>query len=230
MNHIVYDLVILAILILFALWGLHRGLILSLFSLLAVLVAIVGAILVSNLLGPTVAGWLQPTLQPVVSSAVEAALPESVTQAELPQDELLTLLEEAELPLGLDAFLDDALENTSTFSAGTLIDVLSASLAEKLASAAAYICLFLLTFLLILVLWYCLMHTLNLVARFPGLHALNKTGGLVFGLFRGAVYLLICAWVIRWLWSDLIPAELVEQSLLLRFFMTFESLHGLGKL
>lgn len=221
MNYIVYDLIILAILVLFALWGIHRGLILTLFSLLALLVALVGASLVSNFWSPSVAGWVQPFLQPSVSSAVEAALPEESSGAELPLEKLVILLDEADLPFGLDEFMSDLREEgVPILPAGSLIDSVSASLAGKLANAIARVGLFLLSFLLILILWRLLARALNLVARLPGLHLLNKLGGLVLGVFQGAVLLFLCAWLVRWLWSDLIPAEAVEHSKLLHFFMT----------
>ncbi|MGN1004556.1 MAG: CvpA family protein [Oscillospiraceae bacterium] len=225
MNYIVYDLVILAILILFALWGMHRGLILTLCSLVALLVAFVGAILVSNFWSPSVAGWLQPLLQPTTTSAVESALPEGVTDAELPLDELIILLDEADLPFGLDEFVSDLREEgVPVLSAGSLVESVSVSLAAKLANAIAYIGLFLLSFVLILILWRLLARALNLVARLPGLHMLNKVGGLAVGVLQGAILLFICAWLVRWLWSDLIPPDAVEQSKLLHFFMTVNPL------
>ena len=225
MNSIVYDLIILAILILFALWGLHRGLILTLCSLVALLVAFVGATLVSNFWSPSVAGWLQPLLQPTTATAVEAALPEGVADAELPLEELIILLDEADLPFGLDEFVSDLREEgVPVLSAGSLVESVSVSLAAKLANAIAYIGLFLLSFVLILILWRLLARALNLVARLPGLHMLNKVGGLAAGVLQGAILLFICAWLVRWLWSDLIPPEAVEQSKLLHFFMTVNPL------
>lgn len=231
MSYIVYDLVLLAILVLFALRGLHRGLILSLCSLLAVLVAVIGAFLISNAWAPSVAGWVQPTLQPTVTASVQAALPEDTTSKELPLEDLLALLNEADLPMGLDEFLADLHEEeVSVLTPDSLIDNLAFSLAEKMANAIAHIGLFLLSFLLILILWYLLSRTLDLVAHLPGLHLLNKVGGFVFGAFRGAVLLFIFAWLIRWLWNDLIPAEAIEQSRLLHFFMTVNPLDYLTKI
>lgn len=231
MSYIVYDLVLLAILVLFALRGMHRGLILSLCSLLAVLVAVVGALLISNAWAPSVVGWVQPTLQPTVTAAVQAALPEDAANEELPQEDLLALLDEADLPMGLNEFLADLREEEVTvLTPDSLINNLAFSLAEKLANAIAHIGLFLLSFLLILILWHLLSRTLDLVAHLPGLHLLNKLGGFVFGAFRGAVLLFICAWLVRWLWNDLIPAEAIEQSRLLHVFMTVNPLDYLAKI
>lgn len=231
MSYIVYELVILAILVLFALWGMHRGLILSLCSLLAVLVAFVGATLISNLWAPSVAGWIQPTVSPSVTAAVRSALPEEVADAELPLKDLLILLDEADLPMGLSKFLPDLQEDGAlVLTTDSLTESLSSVLSEKLANTIAQIGLFLLSFVLILILWHLLGRTLDFVARLPGLHLLNKAGGFVFGAFRGALLLFVCAWVIRWLWSGLIPADAVEQTKLLHFFMTVNPLDFLAKL
>ncbi|MGN0968110.1 MAG: CvpA family protein, partial [Oscillospiraceae bacterium] len=200
-------------------------LILTLCSLVALLVAFVGASLVSNFWSPSVAGWLQPLLQPTTTAAVESALPEGTADAELPLENLIILLDEADLPFGLDEFLGDLREEgVPVLSAGSLVESVSSSLAAKLANAIAHIGLFLLSFVLILILWHLLARALNLAARLPGLHMLNKAGGLVVGAFRGAILLFICAWLVRWLWSDLIPPEAVEQSKLLHFFMTVNPL------
>lgn len=231
MNYMIYDLIVLAVLVLFAAWGIHRGLIRSLFSLLAVLVSLVGAILVVNLLGSTVSAWLQPKLQPTVTAAVQAALPEDVADAELSLDHLILLLEEADLPFGLNRFVEEfRTDDTPELTAGSLAEDLAVSLTEKLTGAITYTVLFLLAFLLILLIWHCIGRTLNLVAKLPGLHTLNKAGGLLFGVIRGAALLFICAWVIRQLRSDLIPAEAVEQTKLLHFFMTTKPLEFLANL
>lgn len=230
MNYIVYDLVILAVLLLFAFWDLHKGLIRSLFSLLAVLVAFVGALLVSNTCAPAVAGWLQPMLQPTVTQAVQSALPEEAAGAQLPLDDLLMMLDETDLPVGLDKVLSDLQESGASVLNP---ESLAASLSEKLASAIACIALFLLSFLLILIVWALLSRTLDLVARLPGLHALNKLGGFVFGAVRGAVLLFVCAWLLQWSWTtsgSLIPGEAIEQTYLLNFFMTVNPLDYLAAL
>lgn len=234
MSYIVFDLIILAILILFAFHGLHRGLILSLFSLLSVLVALVGAILLSNLWAAPVAAWLQPTLHPTVASAVESALPETTVDTASSKDYLLLLLEDADLPFGLEKYLPDVQEGGSGEEAEdtaktSWIENLSVSLSEKLANTIAQNGLFILCFLLILILWNLLARALNLVAKLPGLHTLNKLGGFVFGVLRGAILLFLCAWLVRWLFTDLIPAETIEQSKLLHFFMTVNPLDYLEK-
>lgn len=231
MNQIMIDIAILVVLVLFAIWGLHRGLVRSLCSLLAVLIAFVGALLVSSHFSAPVANWIQPVIQPPIESAIQAALPENLTDTELPLNELMILLSNAELPMDLDEHLAALQESGATvLTTDSLIEELSSSLSAKIANTIAKIVLFLLSFLLILLIWHLLTRTLDLVAHLPGLNFLNKLGGFVFGALQGFVLLFICAWLIRWLWSDLIPAEIMDGSKLVHFFMTFDPLAFLAKL
>lgn len=235
MSYIIFDLVILVVLVLFALHGLHRGLILSFFSLLSVLIALVGSILLSNLWSPSVASWLQPTLLPTVTSALEAALPETTVDNADSKDHLLLLLKDADLPFGLEQYLSDIQEDglqekPENTEDASWIGRLSAVLSEKLANTISKNGLFVLCFLLILVLWNLLARALNLIAKLPGLHTLNKLGGFAFGALYGTLLLFFFAWLVRWLWNDLIPSETIEQSKLLQFFMTVNPVDYLKKI
>lgn len=71
--------------------------------------------------------------------------------------------------------------------------------------------LFLVGFLVVQMVWTALCHILNLVAKLPGLHFLNKALGGLLGLVKGALILLVA----RWALCDLlgwIPTEVAAQS------------------
>lgn len=231
MTFLIFDLIILALLIFFAIRGARRGLVLTLLSLVSVLVAFVGALLISNFCAKPVAQWLQPSIEPHVQSAVESALPDYLEGEVLSTDKLLALLDETNLPLGLNEVLADFLrEHTLSPDLDALTDNIVSVLAEKVSLAIVYVALFLISFVLILILWKLLSHALDLVARLPGLNSLNKLGGFLLGVLRCAVLLFVAAWLLRMLGSDLISAETIESSYLLRFFMTFNPLDYLAKL
>lgn len=250
MNYLVYDLVVLVILILFALWGRHRGLILSVFSFLAFLVAVVGGLAASNLLTPTVTGWVQPAVERTVVSAVQSALPEEVVAAmdsispddipadmdssdEFSLDGLQEYLEDAdlELPEQVKDFLEEMdKEEFSVLAGSTSVDEMISSATEKVTETIVHIILFLLAFILLLILWYVLARALDLVSRLPGLNAMNKLGGFLFGALRGALLLFVCAWLLQraqTFGTAPIPNEAVEQSYLMNFFMTVNPLEFL---
>ena len=95
----------------------------------------------------------------------------------------------------------------------------AAAVAASIAGTVAYMILFVVFFALILIAWTLISRGLDLVARLPGLHFLNKTGGAILGLVKGCAILFLCAWVLRYL-GKVIPEETVEQTHLLKFFMT----------
>jgi uncharacterized membrane protein required for colicin V production len=94
---------------------------------------------------------------------------------------------------------------------------------------AAYLILFLLGFALILIAWKLISHALDLVARLPGLHFLNKTCGALFGLVQACVLLFVAAWLLQF-FGHVLPESLVNQTHLLKFFMTTNPLSLLSGL
>ena len=75
--YLIFDIVILLILAVFALLGAKRGLLLSLCGLLAVLVAFIGASAVSDVMAPKVAAYLEPKF----AAALEQRLEEQIQSA-----------------------------------------------------------------------------------------------------------------------------------------------------
>ena len=237
--YLIFDLAVLAILLVFALWGMHQGLVMTLCSLVAVLVAFVGSIFVANLAAPSVAGMLEPH----ITSALEAQLEEAIKHteftaapgssnvvAEKPEEVALAgvlyTLEEMGLHGSLIDSIRDAVENGMEGAAASAAAQVGAAVARML----AFLLVFLVAFVLILILWHLLSRTLDLVAKLPGLHALNKAGGFLCGALKGCIFLFVAVWLIRWFWSGLFPPEAVQQTRLLSFFMTVNPLDILAKL
>lgn len=220
-TYLILDLAVLLVLLLFAALGARRGLILSLCGLAAVLVAVLGASFTARTLSPMVADALEPRF----ASAIEAQLNESLqeqaqegaaalTPEDVPLDGVLNALRDMGFYETLIDRVDQAVEAGMTHAAASA----AASVAAAVAQSVAYAVLFLAAFLIILILWKLLSHALDLVARLPGLHALNRTGGALLGLVKGCAILFLCAWVLRYLGS-VIPEETVEQTYLLKFFL-----------
>ena len=232
----IYDIIIVIVLAALALWGMRRGLILSLCSLVAMLVAFVGALLLANLVAPAVAGALEPRF----ASSIEAHLEESIKHteyvgtdggvAETPDEVALPGVLEALKELGVPEGILNSIREAAEQGTQTILTDAASYAAAAVAKTIAFAVVFLVGFVLILILWTILSHTLDLVAKLPGLHTLNKAGGLVIGALRGVIILFVCAWLIKRLWSGAFDPETVENTCLLRFFMTVNPLEALANL
>lgn len=221
---ILFDIVLLIVLAAFTIRGASRGLLLSLCGLVAVLVAFIGAGFLAGTLSPKVADYLEPRF----ASAIEERLDQEIAGAEIlpdqseaprtddiPLTEILNILKDMGFYQSAVDAVNDAVEQGMTEVAANA----AAAVAASIAGTVAYMILFVVFFVLILIIWTLISHGLDLVARLPGIHFLNKTGGAVLGLVKGCAILFLCAWVLRYL-GKVIPEETVEQTHLLKFFMT----------
>lgn len=223
MAFLIADGLVLAVLLIFACIGARRGLILSLCGLLAFVVAFLGASFAARTLSPVVADALEPRF----AAAIEEQLNESIRQQaeageaavlspdDVPLEGVLDALREMGFYETLINTVDRAVESGMTAVAASA----AAAVAAAIAQSAAYLILFLLGFFLILLAWRLLSRALDLVALLPGLHFLNKTGGALFGLVQGCIILFVAAWLLQF-FGQVLPRELVEQTVLLKFFMT----------
>ncbi|MEG1577526.1 MAG: CvpA family protein, partial [Oscillospiraceae bacterium] len=175
---------------------------LSLCGLFAVLVAIFGASMLSHYITPVISDFLAPHLTPLFE---EWLVQEGVPQ----QGGFLWRMMEQALLHSLPESIAGAMPQISTAAALAII------VAGWIANATS----FLITFLVILLLWTLLSHALDLVSKLPGLNMLNKTAGLMVGLIKGTVLLFVGAWVLKHL-DGFVPPELTAQTTLFRFFMT----------
>lgn len=196
MEGLILDLILVAVVLLFAWLGGRRGLILSFCSLVAVVVGLIG--------GSLLADYLTPPLTEQIAPMVQGFVEEQLTSGAL----ALT---------GGDGFLGRI--------AGELYAsrdwVLSATtftyeLALALTRAVLRPILFLIAFVVVLILWYFLSHALDLVAHLPLLSTLNAAGGFLFGAVKGGLLLMVAALLIRHFKPDLIPDAALEASRVLK--------------
>ena len=250
MNYLIFDLVIVVILLLFALWGRHRGLILSVFSFFALVVAIVGGLFISKYLTPVVAEWVQPAVEETVIPIIQSALPEGAEDVmhssssdekkqffeNLSPETVQDFLNDYEIelpPLVSDIVTQLDKEDLFDLVDSSTVEELAVSFAEKVVRTVLRVGLFLLSFILILILWHILAHTLDLVSRLPVLNTMNKLGGFLLGAVRGALFLFVVAWILKYYPSvldGLILPETVEQTCLLKFFLTVNPMELLAAL
>ena len=226
MSYLIIDLIIAAILVICAIHGAWRGLVLSLCGLLAAVVAFAGAGFAAKHLSPMLAEALEPRIAAAIELRLEAALPHTAYTPAQPDGSVPQSPEEVPLPgvldilrdMGLYEALIDAVEDAVSQGMTAAAATAAASVAAALAQSVAYLGIFILAFVLILLIWRLISGALDLVARLPGLRFLNRTGGAILGLLKAGILLFVAAWLVQYL-GNWIPEEMVQKTWLLRFFM-----------
>lgn len=235
MTNLVLDLLIVAVIALFALLGWQKGLVLTLCGLLVMFVAYFGASYVSETFSDDMAVLIQPSIQKQLEAAVESSHPSTVTPAPLlptPDDaddqdkeEFTATVSQVMAAVRRSKLLNGMYEAVAQAVADGAIKVVttaSAAIAEYLARQISRTGLFFLTFFLIVVVWSLLSRALDLVCRLPVLRSFNEIGGLLLGLVKGVCILLAVVGLVTLL--GLVPEEVASQTFLYRYFMNFQLL------
>ena len=218
MASLIANLVVLLIPAVFVILGIRKGFVRSLCSLLAIFVALVGAFYAAKGLSSVAVQLIGPHVSDAIAQKLQNWPALSGTGA-LSSDKLVPFLQ----GMGLSENLARAIQERLIASGGSVTASLNQVLADSTVRAIVFSVLFLLTFVIILVLWALLSRVLDLVARLPVLNFLNRTLGGLLGFVQGMILLLI----LRWLLCDLlplIPSDLVNQTWLLRWFATLTPL------
>jgi len=214
----IIDIAILLVLAFFTWRGAKKGLILTLFSLVAIFVAWFGAKGIAGAFSGPVANIIRPSIQLAVDEAVSGVVPAgpekdpspssspSVVLPGSPVDigtedagsgltlrQVADALERSDLYIGLRGFVDEAVEEDRLEVTSTAEAAVTYYLAELTANAL----LFGLSFLLILLVWYLISRALDLAFHLPILAAVNAVGGAILGLAKGVLLMLVVIWLAR---------------------------------
>ena len=219
MTAIIVDIVLVAILLFFLWRGKEKGLILSLCGLLAVLVAVVGADLISDALAPRVAQAMEPRFAAAIEETLGQELEDRLAQSDAQVDGVLGDILSAIQGTSLYQSISDAVHQAVEQGIDEVGETLGAVIAQAIALSVARMLLFFVSFVLLLAVWFLLSHALDLAFRLPVLSTLNGLGGAALGLLKGMVLLFVAGWLLNY-FGGIVPPELVKQTRVLKFFMT----------
>ena len=218
---LIFDLVLLVILLLCVAVGLRKGFILTLCSLLAVVVALVGARFAADQYAPAMTQAIAPRIEAVISDELDRNIDKTVENmtGENAKGEGLTgilgILQRGGLYTGAITDIQNAIQS----GVHSMSDSVAASMAQNFAQPISWGAVYSLSFSLILLLWYLLSQLLNQVVKLPGLRTFNRVLGGVCGLVKGLIIVSIVSCLILYL--GLLPAELCRDSVFLQFFSFF---------
>lgn len=201
MGNYVFDIIIVALLALFAWRGASKGLILSLCGLLAVFVAFFAAQFVSeqfcvpvgNIIRPVITqsfSELMPDAQPATAEPEPESSPAGFSYT---LDDVLAAVQEEGLFKGFSSFLEEGVQNNAVEDSGRLspMDALAGYLSRGIARAL----LFAIVYFGVLLAWFLLSHAMDIAFKLPILAEVNLAGGLLVGLVKGALLSIVLVWL-----------------------------------
>ena len=234
---LLYDAIAALVLLVALIRGYKRGFILTLCGFLALFVALIGASFLSNTMSGPVSRALQPaiessltqifsdhtTVQPPAVEGSSSQSPESQVpdESQLPLQEALDILQDSKFYQGFVEAIQSAVDEGMVSATANAVRVIS----DYIATQISKLVIFIISFVLILVLWFFISHALDLAFRLPVLSSLNHWGGAALGLVKGGLLLLIACWLLQ---GSFLPWETVRQTYLLRFFCISSSLSMLS--
>ena len=194
-NALIIDLVLAAVLALFALLGARKGLIRSLMALVSVVVALIGATLLTAMFVEPVTDLVYPRVEEKVLAQFERDIPSDALAAEdgdlsaggLLPDELSDLLGEALDTLKRFGVSDDAIDGVTKSVTDSAAERAAYLLVKTIVQAA----LFLAFFLALMLLLRLLTHGLDRLFSLPVLAQLNGLGGAALSLMEGALLIFL---------------------------------------
>lgn len=209
MDPILIDLLAAAALLLCVIQGYRKGFVLTLCGFLALFVALIGAYFVADALAGPVSQLLLPLIQSRLSAAVSAQTSAAADGVTLPA--LLEALRSSEFYKQFVSAVENAVDEGVIAATGGLMD----SAAAFIAARVAWLVLYVLSFAVILFLWFLLSRALDLAFRLPVLSGLNHWSGAVLGLVKGVVVVYAAVWLLK---DSLLTPETANQTHLVRFF------------
>lgn len=242
------DLVIVLFIPLMAYRGYRRGAVVSVCSFLTVIVAFVGATVLSNNLCDSVGRLLQPVIKEVIVEELESRLqfenilveapPEVITNNPItvPEDaqvqkqeyvtmtRALSILEASVAMEKIEGFIVMAKETLIRYEdqyVGSVADIISTVLGREIARVG----IFIISFLFLSAMWLLFSRILVALFKFPGLAEINGIVGGSMGFLSGVLLVCVFAWATG---GTVIPWDGVNKTMLYEFFVKNTPLNGLA--
>ena len=201
-----FDILIVLLLAFFAWRGAVKGLVLTLCGLAAMFVAFFAAWFISDAFCVPVANIIRPVITDSIEEAVQEATQGvgNITiggeQNTYTVGDLLSYLKESERFQGIVDFIRQAVPANVQVQ-GSPVNALAGYLSKGIAK----ILLFAIVFIGVQVAWFLVSHALDLAFHLPILSEVNLAGGLVIGLVKGVLVIIVLVWLGQM--SGVVPAE-----------------------
>lgn len=227
----ILDIIFAAIILLFLIRGIVKGLVMSISWFAGMILGILGGMTVAKLFSGVVSEKL---IQPWINKALSGSAENRDLFSGIAIDNNGNLLSEAKE--SISNILDGA--NLPEFSLSGALDGIGQKIAEKgsdlleaasqvISDRVAYLILFVIAFFVIQIIVYIVFKALDLVAKAPGISTLNRWGGALLGIVTGLLAAFVSVWFISTFFPSatakggLLSPDVVRDSLLSRYFFSF---------
>lgn len=234
---LILNLTLLLIVLLCAWNGWKRGLISGIGALLALVISVYCADLLSitysyeviDALRPFASGYMETTINNEVRSEYNIM---GAADSSLSVEDYLTAHPEDAEAFCQSTFAHMGIyEETARVMADSSLDYaasqemsVTGAMVEVLCRTASYAVGFMLAFLLILILLTVLGNLPNLTFKIPGMDLLNDIGGLLLGIVQGFFFCALLAWFLKFT-GIILPQDKLSESGLLAWIMRLDLLY-----
>ena len=230
----VIDIVLIIIIALCTWNGYKRGLVGGVAGILAIIISLLGA----NILSAAYAHEVVPALEPFVDGYIDSQVTrnevlrnmgygntEYSVEDILAQDSSLRYDYAYECMLELGVYPDRAeeLADRAVAYADQNMTGMTEAVVAILCDTATYVVGMTLGFLLIIIFITAIANIGNLSFRLPNMELLDEIGGAVLGFAKGLLYCILLSWVLSFL-GLIIGKDTLEHTTLARFFLAFRFL------
>lgn len=221
----IIDLILVLIMIYFTWRGYRNGLILGVMGILALIISLAAANIVANTYSSEFTGVLRPFVSGVVDKAVSFHSSEDEEDERLTQEEgdLYTITYSVLRKVGLS---DGAAEKIAVKISEKIdleTELFSRSVTDYLCEKLAFVLVFAVSFLLLVIIFAAVGNVINLAFSIPGLDTLNHLSGAAFGFTKGFIVLLFITALLRY-FGALIPEDEMEKTILLKWLINSNKL------
>jgi hypothetical protein len=227
------DLILVAILVVSVWAGYKKGLIMGIGGMIAIIISLYGACLIST----AYSYELVPALRPFASGFVERQMNSTVLEnmglanTELSYNDILSedptlrheFCYECFRTVGIYDNAADQMATEAEAYADEQGTEITAAIVEVLCARVTYVAGIVLCFLLILIILTAIGNLTNLSFKIPNMDTLNDAGGAVAGLIKGIMLCILLCWALRFA-GLAIGADTLEQTFLAKFFIKIDFL------
>ncbi len=227
----VIDLVLLAIIIISIWAGYKKGLIMGIAAMLAAIISLYGASLVSQAYSYEIVPVLRPFVSGYIQNRMENEVLEDlgIDNTSLSVEDVLAgdpslrhdFCAACFASIGIYEDAADQMATEAEEYAESNGETIQNSVVEVFCIRAAYVAGVALLFIVFIVALTAIGNIPNLSFRIPNMDVLNDAGGAVMGLVNGVIYCILICWALRFL-GLIIGRDTLENTILAKFFISID--------